>query len=482
MSRGRYRRSGAAIAALSLAACVSPSVRPDGPPRMVALRGTVFDSIALIPLRGARVTLTGTDTVTATTDTNGVFVVSLMSGTWRAAIAHARYDSLRVTLAARTLVVPPRASVIAELWTPSRHALTRMLCGDTANGDDVALVGMVRDAATRRGIDSASVVVKWINLQLKLGGFTRSAETHVARTARDGWYVSCGVPANGTLLTWAEHAGATSGAVPLTLEGAPMRVDVSLDASARRTGGSIDLEPDSAGVSMFPTASGKARYRVLVRDPSGSPLQNARVRILGQRTARTNAAGVVTLDSIAGGTQTLEVVALGYQSQRRIVDIVPGRQPADTFVLASVRTLLDTVRVTAGRDGTGFERRRSAGVGQFITAADIERESPQRTTALFKTRDGLRLTYDRHGFPYVEVTTQELPCKPLILVDGFPAPPVPTVPGEAAMDWLVHPDEIGGVEIYTNSGKTPPEIARWGRTCATIAFWTRQALGLPKTP
>jgi hypothetical protein len=49
------------------------------------------------------------------------------------------------------------------------------------------------------------------------------------------------------------------------------------------------------------------------------------------------------------------------------------------------------------------------------------------------------------------------------------------------MDWLVHPDEIGGVEIYTNSAKIPSELARWGRACATIAFWTRQALGLPKT-
>jgi hypothetical protein len=163
------------------------------------------------------------------------------------------------------------------------------------------------------------------------------------------------------------------------------------------------------------------------------------------------------------------------------VDIARGRVPTDTFVLASLQTLLDTVHVTAGRRPTDFEGRRRAGIGQFITAADVEREDPGRTTRLLRSRDGLRFTYDRNGFPFIEVTTQDSPCTPVILVDGFPARPVPTVPGEAAMDWLVHPDEIGGVEIYTNSAKIPPELARWGRGCATIAFWTREALGLPKS-
>jgi hypothetical protein len=442
----------------------------------------VFDSLTLVPLRGARITLMATDTVTATTDTNGAFSVSLKSGTWHAEVAHPRFDSLRLSFPARQLEVPPHAVVATELWTPSRRTVTRMLCGDSARRDDVALAGIVRDATTRRGIDSASVVVKWVNLTLRRGQFVRSTETHVTRTARDGWYVSCGVPSSGTLLSWAEHAGATSGPVALTLEGAPVRLDFSLDPTARPSAGSIDREPDSSGVSLFPTATGSVRYRVIVGDLAGRPVSNARVRILGQRTARTNEAGAVTLDSVAGGTQTLEVLAIGYQPQSRIVDIGPGREPTDTFVLASLRTLLDTIRVTAGRDPTGFERRRGTGVGQFITAADVERENPVRTTQLLRTRDGLRFTYEMNGVPYIAVTTQTFPCTPLILLDGFPARPVvPMVPGHAAIDWLVHPDEIGGAEIYTNSGKVPPELARWGPACATIAFWTRQALGLPKS-
>lgn len=196
---------------------------------------------------------------------------------------------------------------------------------------------------------------------------------------------------------------------------------------------------------------------------------------------RTNDAGAVTVDSVAGGTQTLEILAIGYLPQRRTVEIAPSLVPTDTVVLASLGTMLDTVRVTASRDPSGFERRRSAGAGQFITAADVERENPEKTTRLLRSRDGLRLMYDRKGYAYIEETTQTRPCTPLFFVDGFPAPPVPMIPGEAAMDWLIHPDEIGGVEIYTNSAKIPPELARWGPACGIVVFWTRQALGLPKS-
>ena len=456
-------------------------MRTAEPPQAVTLRATVFDSLALAPLRGARITLSAADTVTATSDSNGIVVLSLRSGIWNAEVVHPRIDSLRVVLPMRRLDVPPRAVVAATVGIPSGKTITRMLCGDSARSDDVALVGMVRDAETHRGVGSAIVVAKWINLTLRRGMFVRSTETRVARTAPDGWYVNCGVPAKGTLLVWTENAGATSGAVLVELDRTPVRLDLSVDRTALPFGGSIDVEPDSNGESLFPMAAGSARYRVLVRDPNGRPVSNARVRILGRSAVRTNETGAVTLDSVAGGTQTLEIMAIGYQPQRRTVDITPSLVPTDTFVLASLRTLLDTVRITASRDPLGFERRRSAGVGQFITAADVERENPERTTRLLRTRDGLRFMYGRNGIPYIEVTTQTFPCRPLILVDGFPANPVPTAPGEAAMDWLIHPDEIGGVEIYTNSAKTPPELARWGPACAIIVFWTRQTLGLPKS-
>ena len=57
----------AAIAWLSLAACVPHASSPNATPRIVTLRGTVLDSLAHGPLRDARVALSGPDTLTVNT-------------------------------------------------------------------------------------------------------------------------------------------------------------------------------------------------------------------------------------------------------------------------------------------------------------------------------------------------------------------------------------------------------------------------------
>lgn len=47
----------------------------------------------------------------------------------------------------------------------------------------------------------------------------------------------------------------------------------------------------------------------------------------------------------------------------------------------------------------------------------------------------------------------------------------------------MHPDEIGGVEIYATPAQRPAEIAKLSfglQPSAAIVFWTQQRLGLPK--
>lgn len=461
-------------------ACAPHTVRPTVTTSVVRVHGSVFDSLMLAPLRGARVTLAAAETITIVTDSNGRFDAALRPGTWRAEVALSRLDSLGLRYPVHSLVITSKANESTEVWTPSRRVAIQMLCGDSARRDDAVVVGLVRDAITHRAVDSATMIIRWVNLTLQGGRFIRSNATLLTQTAHNGWYVACGVPANGSLVAWVEHGGSASGIVPLSLEGMPTRVDFSLDPTTRVSESAAPIGADLSDDHPLPTTTGVARYRVLVQDMNGRPVPNARVSVLGQHTTRTTNAGNATLDSIAGGTQTLEILAIGYQPQRRVVEIVPNREPVDTFQLVSMRTLLDTIRVTAGRDPTGFDRRRTSARGQFITAADVEREDPTRTTELLRTRDGLRYRFGMNGVPDIEMTTQYAPCKPMILLDGFPARSLSRAPGSAAMDWLVHPDEIGGVEIYTQSANIPPELARWGRGCGAIAFWTREALGLPK--
>jgi hypothetical protein len=484
------RARGSLVAvALCLASCVSSGLRPLVEARVVRVHGTVFDSLTFLPLRGAQISFsrddsTGNRQVSASMDTSGNFSVILWNGVWSSQIRHERFDSLRVTLPVRRITVPDTPVAVVELWTPSRVALGRVLCGDSAKSDDAAVVGHVRSATTNTGIDSARVHVKWVNLTLKRGGFARSTESHETRTTRDGWYVLCQVPANGTLVAWAEYQKITTGAVPVVLDGAPARVDFSLDPAAVPFRGSMDLDPDSTGASLFPLSVGTARYRVLARDMNNRPVLNARVRMFGRQTVRTNAAGEAKLDSLSRGTQTLEVVAIGFQPRRRVVNVTGDRSRQDTVVLTSLRSLLDTVRIIAGADPTGFDRRRLDGrAGQFIAAADVERENPAETSRMLRTRAGVRYTFDRKGYPLIEVTTQTSPCKPFVLVDGFPPGPVPTFPGDTEMDSMIRPDEIGGVEIYTNPASVPVELRRFafGPVCGAIVFWTREKLGVPRS-
>jgi hypothetical protein len=476
---------GVVAVAFWLSACAPRVAQAQPTPNLVSVRGTVFDSLMRTPLSGARIAFVAADSIggrptRVVTDTNGTFAISLMSGPWLMEVEHARFDSLRVSLPTRRIEVPRADTFTLQVGTPSPGTVMRAVCGPNTRNDDVALVGFVRNAATHTALDSVSVFVKWLDLTLTARGVTRSTETRATKTTKDGWYVSCGVPAGAELLSWAERGGAATGAVLLTSTRAPARLDLTLDTTAHSSIATPSLDADSSGAALFPMSAGTARYHVLVRDAAGRPVTNARVRLLGRNSSRSDGNGAVAFDSIASGTQTLEVLSIGYQPERRTIDVAAQGEPTDTVVLSSLHAALDTVRIIASRDRTGFEARRATRKGQFITAEDVANENPLNTTHLLRTRPGLRYSMDRRGLGFIEVTTLDKSCRPLILVDGFPPGPAPTTPGHAMLDWIVHPDEIGGVEIYTSPGDVPGEFHRFGGApCAAIVFWTRERLGLP---
>ena len=382
---------------------------------------------------------------------------------------------VRITKTVRSSAAAPDSASLAA---------TRALCGEAQAPGDVALFGIVRDASSNSAIDSVDVFVQWVNLSLGRSGIQRLLVSHSALTNHEGRYTLCGVPIGATLVTWAVRDGATTGAVFLTVGRAPEHLDFSLDASARRF--ESDPEPARAAVSDAPPAAiGAARYRAMLRDENGQPVPGARARILGHRYVQADPTGALTIDSIAGGTQTLEVLAIGFLPERRVVNVAVGSSPLDTVRLNSLKSVLDTIRVTAGRDETGFDRRRYSKLGQFITAADVERENPVNTTNLLRTRDGLHLEFDMQGSVNIVAPSADprvATCRPTILVDGWPGVAVPHASGVADLNWAIHPEEIGGVEIYNHPALVPIEFQRWmpqPNKCGAIVLWTRERLGVP---
>jgi hypothetical protein len=203
-------------------------------------------------------------------------------------------------------------------------------------------------------------------------------------------------------------------------------------------------------------------------------IQHTSIRVV------TGENGRFRIRDVPSGNYLLVARRIGYRPAAQFTAVVAAETLLVSIQLERLGQSLDTVRITG--DVTGFAWRRSLKVGQFITAADIERENPRTTTSLIRTRDGVAYSFDRAGNPFVALTRGAgRNCRPMLLLDGFPIRGgVPTVPGVPGLDWVLHPDEIGGVEIYANPAQVPPRFTNFGPAiCGVIVFWTRERLGIP---
>jgi hypothetical protein len=223
----------------------------------------------------------------------------------------------------------------------------------------------------------------------------------------------------------------------------------------------------------------------IVTDTALIPVVGATVSVVGtDLRVISDASGRIHITHLQPGQYTLFVRRIGFAPTFSQLQLGEADTLRVSIALTRIADVLDTIRISAREDVTGFAWRRSLKVGQFITAADIERENPRTTTSLLRTRDGLRYSFDRAGNPFVAVTGGAgKNCRPLLLLDGFPlrgGPP--SVPGVPSLDWVLHPDEIGGVEIYANPAQVPARFTMWGKgDCGVIVFWTRERLGIPSS-
>ena len=533
---------GFAAATLSLAIGIGP-LCAQMPTRAVRVNGSVLDSLTNTPLAAASVRFVredvpGSASVAARTDAEGRYEISLAPGRWLVGIEHPHLDSVGVTLPARRVEIPAKPSFKLALATASARTLTRAYCGAGARDDAAVVVGLVQAAGSGAPLDSADVLVQWSNLRFARGGVTLSAPTLTARTDRYGWYVLCGSPQHADVVAWAERGPAATGLVEAHTSDGPMRLDLWLDPAS-----TLDARaPDSADAARSSRdaarrrpsiRAGGVRLRAQVTDASGKPVPGARARVVGHRFAIGDQTGTVVLDSLPGGSQTLEVRALGFVPFTREVHLAAGDSALDIIALTSVKSLLDTVRVTAGRvyaaDATGFEFRRKTGVGSYITREEIDRLQPFNFASLMQTRAAVNVSDDHFGDQHIQMKAPwGGACFPAVWVDGevvvYPAGPssgefmtglskgaaaggtlgadaqgnqvssgggsgvAPGAPasepqGIVELNWLVRPDEIEGVEIYRRPMEVPPRFVVGGyQGCGAIVIWTRWRTALPQAP
>jgi hypothetical protein len=426
--------------------------------------GVVRDSLVMRPLVGAIVQLVdgaGTFNRTATSDSLGRYTLSdVPDGSYTVGFFHPMLDSLGLEPTLRQVAVRGKRAMREDLAIPSAARLREAICGVRRDGkaraDSGALVlGFVRDARALEPIASATVSVEWLEYALTKSGMSRRVPKLVVKTAASGWFALCDVPSPGTVEMLAVNGADSTERVELEIPGSGFcRQDLYI------------------GTASSPIA----RFAGVVTKSGGTtPLVGAEVKIGAKSVARTNERGEWFATDVAGGTRMAEVRAVGYAPERRAINIV-NDAPTMTTRLSTLQAMLDTVRVRAtkltDRHQSGFEdRRRSSGMGRFITAQDIARRDPFAVSDLFKMQAGMRL--ERSGLGLTAILLRGTfadYCAPVFYIDGMYMAELTA----EDVDTYLDPKKVMGIEIYPGSS-APAQFSRgmFGESCGSVVVWTK---------
>jgi hypothetical protein len=132
-------------------------------------------------------------------------------------------------------------------------------------------------------------------------------------------------------------------------------------------------------------------------------------------------------------------------------------------------------------DRTGYDSRRKAGIGQFISEEEIQRRGVFDTEQALWNVLGARVNWDGHE-NVVRFTrpsgsgrsggTFSTLCAPAYWVDGIAMPrPVPGFPED--VNTFVKPRDIRGIEVYTSPSQAPPQSRQPDADCGVVMIWTK---------
>ena len=386
---------------------------------------------------------------------------------------HPMLDSLGVDAPLREVLVYGGRSVHADLAIPSPSRLREVICGPRRGSDSAAvIVGVVRDAHDGSPVGGAAVRGAWLELSFRRGGLVRRVPHLLSTSAENGWFAMCNVPSGGMITLVANHETDSTDVIEVRIpaEGLLHR-ELYLGRTTTEVVG--DTAPHSDSLAPPPRRIHVGDGRIsgsVVALAGGQPLGGALISVVGGPETRANDRGEWTLTNSPIGTRMLEVRAVGYYPERRLVDVIPGTRPV-RVALATLKAVLDTVRITAGRvrgrDLTAFNARRHTGLGHYLTAEDVARRGAFVTSDLFRNLPGVRFERATFGESEMLIRGPFGWCRPAFYLDG-----IYLNIGPDDVDTWVRPNEIAGVEVYTGD-MVPIEFQRGLSGCGSIVIWTK---------
>ena len=487
-----------AIGLSEAGAQTTPPLPPRNPPSPVAptapvvpgtsgtiVSGAVHDSLANQPLRGAVVQLVHSDDAsrfarTAISDSVGYFSFDgVPDGRYTLGFFHPMLDSLGMQPVARALSVNRNGALRVDLAIPGARRMRDVICGPkTAENSGAVVIGVIRDARTRAPLGGVRVVGQWHEVTLGKTGIQQRMPRRVTTSEDNGWYALCNVPGPGSVSVIASRGADSTDLVEFDVPpDGFMRRELYLGAA--RTIAAVDsaLTTDTLAMRSPIVHLGDARLTgTVVAIDGGKPLVGAVVGIKNGPQTRANDRGFWTLLNVPPGSRTLEVRALGHVPVRRSVDVIEGAPPIRVAMI-TFKATLDTLKITAGLsvslDMQQFEqRRKTQGMGRFLTAADIAKRQPIETSQIFRNFAGLEVRRTAGVRGDTEVILMkgvfEDQCQPTIFLNGTPMQNI-----EAdILDNFVRPEKIIGIEVYSPTS-IPPQFQIGLSGCGSIVIWSR---------
>jgi carboxypeptidase family protein len=444
--------------------------------------GRVYDSLAKAPLAGATVQLISANSTEIApaemmSDGMGRFAfTSVAPGAYTLGFYHAVLDSIGIDPPFVRIQVVDQP-VRADLAIPGPTRLLTAMCGARPPKKDSlgVLIGHLYDAETKRGVKNAQVVAEWYTLALVDGKLQESIPRMLVSTTSSGWFAVCNVPRDDDVVIEGIRENDTTGAtrVHIPSSGIAERAlfidkTVVVPVSARDSAGAPDTTRPPQLVHR-----GTARVSGRISDRrNGQP-------IAGGLTQATDGRGAFTITGAPGGTQTLLIRAIGYLPERRTVDLLRDAPASLDVGLSNLRTMLDTMRVTANRlyarDASGFNRRRITGMGMYFDSADVARANVFGVSRMLMRVPGVELAGVGMS-ARVLMRRMSAYCQPTFIIDGAPFPNL--LAGD--LDLLVLPEEVVGIEVYARDVETPAQFRgmasfeQHGPGCGSVVVWTRR--------
>lgn len=458
----------------------TPAARQPG----TIVSGVVHDSLSGRSLIGAAVQLVANDagntfSGTMFSDSSGKYTFNdVPDGKYTLGFYHPILDSLGMEAYARVLSVNRQGAIRADMSIPPATRMRDVLCGPReAGAAGGVVIGTVFNATDRKPVKDVRVVGQWFEVSIGTGGVTRRNPRKVTTSNDGGMFLLCDVPNSGALSLLASRGADSTGTIEVDVpKGGFLRSELYLGESmtvanvgdSAATKDTLMLRADAVHVGTM-----RLTGTVIALD-GGAPMANAVVGVTNGPQTRTNDRGQWTITNAPPGSHTLEVRAVGKYPVRRSINIIKDAPPI-RVAMTTFKAMLDTLKVTAGLSGAfdlrEFEqRRKSQGMGRFLTADDIRKRAPVETSYIFRSFAGMDVIPTQEGRTAIlmkGVFGTDM-CEPTIYVNGTAMNAL----SAEELDAMVRPERIIGIEVYSATSM-PAQFQNSRMGCGSVVIWQR---------